>query len=235
MAAEPNATGGDDRASIRRALALLVEERRRVVDERDALDAFSDRLVEASTLTGAYDATSARGRWVTARSGLAAVRDAYRATLMSVPHFKEAYDETYAESLRREFGPDLAAALTEAQVFSESTRSRLNDAIDRARSRRESRLGVLDAERESLEAAEVRLLSVMEEMEARESAPDGAGRSAASLAEELDAVAAARTETIRDYGPTNSVDDASVLRLYRDHDLDYPVLTLVARLRGHLD
>lgn len=123
---------------LERARQALAEERRRTVDERDAFADFRRRVrdvrpASAPARTGT-DGGPGGVRTVALAddapgSGLSAVRTAYRETVMDVPHFREEYDESYAESVTEEFGPDLAAALVAGDRFGPVCKRTLLDRV----------------------------------------------------------------------------------------------------------
>ncbi|WP_058366978.1 DUF7260 family protein, partial [Haloparvum sedimenti] len=140
--------GGDGLAAARRALRV---ERRKIVDEREAFEAFRDRLGRI-----AAEATPARGpplryRADPAGRGLRAVKVAYEETVMSVPHFVDDYDETYEASVEAEFGADLALVLTGRSALDDRSKRTLIDRTETAIEEREVFLETLDAEADSLD------------------------------------------------------------------------------------
>ena len=99
-------------SQMRRAHGTVRIERRRTNDERAAFAAFRSRLdaIPATTSTGVTpDWLSASPQAIGHErpqmgTELLAVRDAYRSTVMSVPHYEEEYNDTYVASLAAEFG-----------------------------------------------------------------------------------------------------------------------------------
>lgn len=236
----PCADGSEDGplAAARRALQT---ERQRTVDERDALAAFRTR-VRAVDAVGASPAREAGPGVRTAASpGLTAVRDAYEATVMSVPHYREEYDDPYEASLEAEFGPDVAAALARGTRFDERCKRSVLAKAAEAREQRERFLATLDAERESLTDAEERIHAVLDRVEAAALADDDptfgaldAVRSTlVDLRSECDSLAADRQAAIRRqrrrlWLPRDAPDVPAYL--YRDLPATYPVLSVVADL-----
>lgn len=106
---------------VRSAISTVETERERITTERDALSTFLDRVSDLDVLTG--DRHSDQARYPPARSlvtperaghatsSLACVRDAYRDTVMSVPHYQDDYGDTLPESLAEEFGHEIATAV----------------------------------------------------------------------------------------------------------------------------
>ena len=116
---EPDGEAFDVEDRLDRAATALRRERRRTADELEALGAFAERVreIEAKTAVAEGNAVTAIGLEAGRTDGLDAVREAYEATVMSVPHYGQEYDDGYPESLRAEFSPDLAAALTDGTRF----------------------------------------------------------------------------------------------------------------------
>jgi hypothetical protein len=168
--------GDDDR--LDRARRALDRERRRTADERDAFDDFHRRVREIESVTAppAAGSSAAAGRVVGAGAEtrtlagsdrfspetdrLDTVREAYRETVMSVPHFGAEYDEGYAENVAEEFGPELAAALVTGDRFDPLCKRSLLEAVEEGRSRRATLVDALDAEAESLATHRERVASL---------------------------------------------------------------------------
>lgn len=137
-------------------------ERRRVVDEREAFETFRRRVGNI-----APGSAPAAGRRVlvgaSASTSADAVRDAYRATVMSVPHYDEEYDDCLDASLGAEFGPDVTAALDSG--FDARTKRALVTATESAREDRVRFVAALDTEADSLADARVAAEAVLDEVE----------------------------------------------------------------------
>lgn len=202
----------EDDALLDRARRALDRERRRTADERDAFDDLHRRVREIPPATapatggseGATGGTVGAGaatRTLTGvtgtdagTDGLDAVREAYRETVMSVPHFEAEYDESYAESLAGEFSPDLAAALVTGDRFDALCRRTLIEAIEEGLTRRETLLDALDAESESLATYRERVASLRTDL----AAVTVAGRPVRAFAEPADVAADDATGTVPD-------------------------------------
>jgi hypothetical protein len=258
---------------IRTARAALRVERRRVVDEREALRAFRGRvssIPDESRSAGPADAAgagdgfagvsgairgsiggldgAARGA-ASPGSGLVAVRDAYRATVMSVPHYEAEYDDTYERSVAEEFGPEIAYALTRTNYFHEEYKRSLLSAVETAVQEREAFLDAVESEIESVERAESRLDPIRSEVVAIEDElgddelGDGDAEAASvgfgaldacrtrteALVEDCDRIAARRQRVLADHERRLAIGDEIDLATYCYQDLDvtYPVLAAV--------
>ena len=265
---------GEGSEPVRAARAALRVERRRVVDEREALAAFRGRVSSIPDESGSPgpsdpgtadgfagvggavsdavgggtsrgDATAAPG------SRLAAVRDAYRATAMSVPHYAEEYDDTYERSVAEEFGPELAYALTRTDYFHEEYKRSLLSAVETAIQEREAFLDALESETESVERAGSRLEPIRTEIEAiddelggDEGDAAGAGFGAldacrartAALRDDCDRIAARRQRVLADHDRRLALGDEIDLPeyCYQDLAVTYPVLAAVGAVGDRL-
>ena len=267
---------------IRAARAALRVERRRVVDEREAFRAFRGRASSIPGEGGGADASdpAADGGFAGAGGGirgtlagpegtapgatspgsrLVAVRDAYRATVMSVPHYEAEYDDTYQRSVAEEFGPELAYALTRTDYFHEAYKRSLLSAVETAIQEREAFLDAVGSEIESVERAGSRLDPIRSEIEAIDDELGGDEAAAAAvgfgaldacrtrteaLVEDCDRIAARRQRVLADHERRLAIggDLDFATYCYQDLDVSYPVLAAVGavgdrleRLRGRIE
>lgn len=267
-------TDGDDPGSddeLRSVESLLCDardalrvERRRTVDEREAFEVFRSRVREipaeatptagpgaaagAATMTGV---TSDRSRFRGGRggtgSGLVAVRNAYRETVMSVPHYDEEYNDTYERSLAAEFSPEIAVALTREPTLHERYRASLLTKTTEAIERREEFVDVIESESPSVARAREELTPILEEVatfarrefEAADFGALDAYRARLTvLAEKCDGIAARRqrerTDGERAMTVGEVVSDVQTY-LYRDLSVTYPVLAAVATVGERIE
>lgn len=238
------------------AETALRRERRRTIDELEALRALEDRVrsIEPTNASGSgvrnrrlIDPRTARGATAVA-AGLDRVRKAYESTVMSVPHYAEEYGDTYRRSLEEEFSPDLAAALTEGARFHDQCKRALLSAIEESVSARESLSTEVDAERESLDDATSALSAIATELDELSEIPfrtesfgalDAYRNRLDALEERCETISNRRQATVFDrrrtgWLPADVTDIATYF--YRDLETDYPVMsavaTLLERLRG---
>ncbi|MWV64009.1 hypothetical protein GRS48_04110 [Halorubrum sp. JWXQ-INN 858] len=139
-------------AYIRDAKACCREERRRVIDERDAFEEFSNRVASLDSTPVDAASTSLDGPVIGIQRGsglhapgdvrLRRVLDAYEDTVLSLPHYTEEYDETATESLAAELGPDTTATLSTGGTLSPELQSAL---VTRSRHAAGSRADLADA------------------------------------------------------------------------------------------
>jgi hypothetical protein len=232
----------DDGQRLAQARTALRAERRRTAEEIQALRSFETRVREVETTSRVAGGRPAARASVVAGGpdGLGAVRDAYEATVMAVPHYESEYDDSYVESLAAEFSRDLAAALTDGTLFNAVCKDALLSAVDGARSVRGRFLELLTAESDSLEAAAETLTPVSAELSDLEdravgTAPygmlDAYGARLAVLERTCETVAETRQATLfeqrRTSGlPTDAPDVPQYV--YQTLPFDYPVMATVA-------
>jgi len=230
-------------------------ERRRTADERAAFASFRSRLdaIPATTAAGVtadrrFDGPQPIG-YETPRMGteLLAVRDAYQSTVMSVPHYEEEYNDTYAASLAAEFGPELAAALTRESALHEHVRRSVLDQTTAAIETRDEFETVLEREQASVRAASEELRSLDDSVASLgETAVDrldfgglDAHRARLEVLERrCDEVATTRQrervaveQSMHFDGETDDVQTY----LYQDLPVTYPVLAAVAAVGRQID
>ena len=150
-------------------------ERRRVVDEHDAFEEFADRIAALDPCppdptvpatpspVGADEQTRAGA---TGDVRLWQVLDAYRETVVSLPHYGDEYDETIAESLAAELGPDIAVSLASNGTLSAGLQSALVDRSRQAAEARRALIDAIDAEIEAVETAGAALSRIDRERDA---------------------------------------------------------------------
>jgi hypothetical protein len=265
MATTPDGSGGS-REVIDEARAALRVERRRAVDEREAFRTFRGRIESVSTeaaptggpsatagfsggagpASGSGAAVDASGTAAPPGSGLAAVRDAYAETVMSVPHYEEEYDDTYERSVAAEFGPELAYALTRSAGYHPEYEPALLDAVDAAIEERDSLVERIGVEADSLDRAGSRLAAVRREIASLDAAvPDGgfgaldACRARAGvLVEDCDRIAARRQRVLAEHERELRLDDDAPdlpAYLYQGTSARYPVLSAVGSIGDRLN
>ncbi|MGM0448583.1 MAG: DUF7260 family protein [Methanobacteriota archaeon] len=166
-------------AYVRDAESACRRERRRVLDERDAFESFADRVAQIDTVSVTTDTTSTGvpagalrgigspggGRRPGSGPGgdnvtLRRVMAAYHDTVLSLPHYRAEYEETAAESLAAELGPDTATALASDGGLSKGAQSALVDRSRRAATARDSLVDAIDEEIGDMSDREAALSSI---------------------------------------------------------------------------
>lgn len=223
-------------------LEALRRERRRTADELEALKAFEDRIRSIDAESETMTVAGRRSLNATETTGLDRVRTAYEATLMSVPHYFEEYDDTYVESVAEEFSPDIAAAMTDGTGFNSRCKRAVLSAASNSQAARESLLGVIDRERESVEASKGDLLPLITECTNLGSVPfeslgfgalDAYRTRLGTIRKHCRGLSDRRQGAIFDQRRIQripaDVPDVTVY-FYQGIDADYPVMSLVAEL-----
>lgn len=224
---------------VREATSLLTEECERLRAERDAFEAFTRRVatLETSEASAAVPATGGITTTATALpdDGLEEVREAYRETVMAVPHYEADYGEPLVDSVAAEFGEDVAVAVVDGGRLTPQLKSALLEGSREAQRSRTALRSSLEAEAESLERSAAELAEVDAEREAiADRAPlpersfealEADWRRLGELADRCRGVVAERQATLRDRSPTTppTVPDLQAY-LYDDLSVDYPVL-----------
>ncbi|SMO63834.1 DUF7260 family protein [Halorubrum cibi] len=259
-------------AYVRDAETACRRERRRVTDEHDAFEEFADRIAAldpsptetteptkpsaaaTSQLIGTHRAGSGRA---VGDLRLRRVLDTYRDTVMSLPHYTEEYDESVAESLAAELGPDTTVSLASNGTLSPALQSAFVDRSRRAAAARRSLADAIDVELDALDDAGATLSGVDRRRSRLNQHLDGIphGRRVdasidvwerlGDLESECNAVAIDRQSTLRDppMSPERVAGDVETgfyEYLYAPMDgPDHPVLasiaTVVDRLREDRD
>ena len=234
---------------LREATESLDLERRRLVDERQAFEAFRSRISRISASETPTPSTSSKPlqrKEQVPGTGLVAVRDAYRETVMGVPHYEAEYNDTYPQSLAAEFSPEVAVALTQGSVFTERYNRLLCAKTKESIEEREQFITAVDTERESLTRAADRLRSIAEELQTLGEPSlsdldygtlDAYRVRTETLESNCDAIARRRQRehaaTSRSLQLDDTLPDVATY-LYQDHSVTYPALATVGRLGDEL-
>lgn len=146
---------------ISAAETTLDSERESLKDERKAMNRFHTRLasidvsnsLSPTATTKLKNAIIGRSRSTDSAEQLEKVEDAYRETVMSVPHYEEDYDHSLLGDLIEEFGPDLAHRLDTADALTPPLHETLLTASQQTSERRATILDVFNDEEKSLQQA----------------------------------------------------------------------------------
>ena len=154
--------------SLPGALKCCAEERRRTRQERDAFDRFA-RAVSAIESADPQLAPAAIGTDLVIdqasrnqQSQISSIENAYRETIMSVPHYTEEYAEPMQVNVATELGEDLAIAIFETRQFTPQVKRVLLQKTIASRDRRTELLHVLDEEHSVLRECENALTTIEE-------------------------------------------------------------------------
>lgn len=125
--------------------------------EIEALDAFIARVESLAggtvVTTGGVDGSTVAANQGPSGPPIRSIRECYEETVMSMPHYEEAYGEPLAESVERELGPQYAAVLSGSGHCSTPLLQGLIVQATQAKRERETVLEAIDAEESSLERA----------------------------------------------------------------------------------
>jgi len=203
-----------------------------VAAERDAYEQFSDRVAGIATVTTPQSQLTPTPRlYVDAHPPAAEqLRSAFRATVMSVDHYDDVYDESLPEYVAAELSDDIATVFADDLMtpFMEPAKTTLTTAIQRAINGREQFLDVLDQERASLKATHCTLADLLNEQDGPQ-VPNWYRPEFETTLEEL---ADQRQETLHDRPAIARTDGHDLCTyLYQDQAWTYPVLTALARFR----
>lgn len=148
-------------AHITGARSLLEEERERIADEAEAFASFARQVagieVTSTPITDGGPAMTTSIGAPPPDDGIEDIRDAYRETVMSVPHYEAEYDESLTTNMSLEFGDDVADAVGRGAVLTPHLKGTLVERSRTAERQRNALLGQLDAERDALDDSETTL------------------------------------------------------------------------------
>jgi hypothetical protein len=160
------------------------------------------------------------------------LREAYRNTVMSVPHYEEMYGESLVENFTAELSAEVAAILRRnGTSFTDVTKIRLTAVVGEAVAQRERFCATLENELDSLAKARSQLTDRIDQLD--ETPPSS--RNADEVENSLSNLARRRQVTLRTYTRAGRMDGHDLCPyLYDDPEWTYPVLTAITRLRDAL-
>jgi hypothetical protein len=131
------------------------EEQSRLQAERSALERFESQIRGLSAASVGQSTPSRGGATlaqsnVETRSQLQAVQNAYRDTVMAVPHYQEDYGESLTEHMTAEFGEDVTTAVVEGSTLTPQVKRALVSKASESRKERAAFARTLAAESESV-------------------------------------------------------------------------------------
>jgi hypothetical protein len=203
--------------------------------ERRAYAQFKERVsaIETGPASPAQSMTAVRSVETPGRHSVERLRSTFRETVMSVDHYDEFYGESLDEHAAAELSPEIATLFQPEQTttLTEPTKTVLIGAVDRAVSQRDVVLDTLEGEQNSLENSQTALADLLDAY----GEPRVVDRYRAEVEEQLDALAKARQETLKNRTSTARADGHDLCQyLYQDSEWTYPVLTALARFRQSL-
>ena len=215
-------------------------ERERLVDEYEAFLAFADRVaaLQAAPQTDGGQLVSTPLVAQTANTGLRDVQDAYRETVMAVPHYDTDYDEPLEAHMATELSPALASAVQQSDRLTPAIRKPLVSSARSAARDRHVLIDHLEAERDDLEDAEATIQAISDRVQVTDGQnllhrtfPDlqSRWRRLDGLQDDCKELLERRQRQLRDRAPGGGSDlttPADVSNyLYGQLDVDFPVLS----------
>lgn len=141
-------------------------ERERVTAEQNAFTAFQREVSEIEAMQPAPKRITVRStRTESASTQVGQIKDTYRETIMSVPHYEIEYDEPIEANMTAELGAEMATAILDGQRFTQQVKRRLILQCGEAREHRKRLLVVLNREQRRLDNAETELRAVLSDFE----------------------------------------------------------------------
>lgn len=209
------------------AQARLTREREEVDAEREAFRDFQAAVADVRPVPASSATRSPVG--VTDRPDqVTLLEDAYRSTVMSVPHYEEVYAESLPRNMLAELGDPAAAIVhSTSATVTQVQKSALLAAIERAIEDRSSYIGVLEAEDTSLSAATSAIEDIIDSLD------DVVIQDwyRAEFEAELNDIVRERQTVVHGRLSSSSVEGRSLCtHIYADQPWTFPVLTAVARL-----
>jgi len=216
---------------VSEAQEVARREHEEVDAEREAFWRFRDRVAGIDTVSP--PPTVPKRRVASGLSDHRAVdrlRNAYRETVMDVPHYEDVYDEPLEPNFTAELAIGLpTGSQRDGTAFTDVYKSRLVAAIDQTLEQRAVFCDGLAGERDSLARGRDGLTDLLDELDGS-SIPDWYSD---EFEAESDEIVARRQETLRTRNRLGDVDGHDLCTyLYQQREWTYPVLTAVARLRS---
>jgi bacterioferritin (cytochrome b1) len=213
------------------AQAVVQREATEIDTEREAFDQLAQRVTTIETVPDRQPEPQAHT--LTVESQLQAadqLRQAYRETVMDVPHFEDVYGESLETNVAAELPPDVAVLFQDpADQITPDQKTRIRAAATNARASRETLAANLAAEQESLASTHDELEAVITQLDG----PHVPGWYTAQFEAALTSTIQTRQEIIDDRPHRRRSDGHDLCHyLYADQSWTYPVLTAVARLRS---
>ncbi len=157
------------------ALTIVENERQIIADELDAFRAFQSALESTTPQQPVRPAAAAQQYRSRSSDQFASLREAYRETVMAVPHYETEYGESLATNVEVELGPDIATMLTSAGQFSTHHKQALACGVGETIQNRERLFDALAEEQASLERFHGSVQSVLSAVESFERVDSATG------------------------------------------------------------
>jgi hypothetical protein len=216
------------------AQAIVQREATEIDTEREAFDQLTQRVTTIETVPDRQPEPQAHT--LTVESQLQAadqLRQAYRETVMDVPHYDDVYGESLETNVAAELPPDVAVLFQDpADQITPDQKTRIRAAATNARASRETLAANLADEQESLATAYDELDAVITQLDG----PHVPGGYTTQFEATLTTSIQTRQELLDDRAQGTRADGHDLCQyLYADQGWTYPVLTAVARLRSAVE
>jgi hypothetical protein len=216
------------------AQAVVQREATEIDTEREAFDHLAQRVTTMETVPERQPEPQAHT--LTVESQLQAadqLREAYRETVMDVPHFEDVYGESLETNVAAELPPDVAVLFQDpADQITPDQKTRIRAATTNARASREALAANLAHEQESLATAHDELDAVITQLDG----PHVPGWYTSKFEATLTTTIQTRQEILDDRPHGSRADGHDLCQyLYADQGWTYPVLSAVARLRSAVE
>jgi hypothetical protein len=221
----------------------IQKERRCVIDEREAFNAFQNRLESIESTEPVHVEAAPQLLQLEQTPGLDRVRGAYESTVMSTPHYNEEYNDTYKQSVAQEFGLEVGLLLTEGTWFDQQLKSAVLKKAGHCQQEREELFRTLEIEQESIDTVENKLRPITDELQSFPSecsTKQSYGTLEAEwnrlqvLSEKIDKIAFSRQTAIKQQrGVFNITSDSPDIPtyLYQDFEANYPLLSALVNMQ----
>jgi hypothetical protein len=212
---------------LEEAVQRAQEEQKELTVEMEALREFAGRVHDIDSVESRVRSLPLDNR--PESDALERILTAYRETVYTLPHYDSRYDETVSESLRMEFGDDIANVLTSSTFFvTPIFKHRFLEEIERSIAKRQDIREEVDNEIESLRSAQSRLEEILDHINPSRFplCPK------TSVTNQLDSLVSRRQRVIHSHSKIDAVEGPNLCDyLYIDKPWTYPVLVAVCRLR----
>ncbi|WP_224926124.1 DUF7260 family protein [Saliphagus infecundisoli] len=227
---------------------ICAEESTRTSRETQAFDRFVNRVknIETAPVSTAPPQTTtghATAPVVASpmESGLDEIREAYRDTVMAVPHYEEDYGESLVDNVSEEFSSEIATVLTDGGQLTPPVQRAIITQACESRENRNQFAEIISEEEQSLKTADRDLTSILSDLDhlTDRSFPDQSytdletmWQQSRGLEDRIEAVLADRQAAIRSIATGTRFTDHSALSEYLYHSLSttQPVLEDCARV-----
>jgi ABC-type transporter Mla subunit MlaD len=220
--------------TLKDARANVQREASEIDTEREAFDQFAQQVTTIETVRDRQPEPQAHT--LTVKSQLKAadqLRQAYRETVMNIPHYDDVYGESLETNVTAELPSDVAVLFHDpADQITPDQKTRIRAAAANARATRETLAANLADEQKSLATAYDELNAVISQLDG----PRVPGGYTAQFEASLTNTIRTRQEMLDDRSHRSRADGHDLCQyLYADQGWTYPVLTAVARLRSAVE